>query len=380
MKDFSTPFLPGLDLAEAFYHEAVRPLLTSHFPNLPHSAALIGSGSEVLGFDDAMSTDHSWGPRLMLFVPERELMQHGATIDAVLRHKLPRRFRGYSTSWSPPNRDEPGTQMRDDSPGTTVNHRINLYTIDGYLWHSLGIWRDKPLEPVDWLTLPWQKLRALTAGRVFHDDVGLEAMRNRFRWYPGDVWLYVLAAGWMRVAQEEHLTGRAGLVGDEIGSKLIAGRLVRDVMRLAFLLERQYPPYAKWFGTAFRQLDCALTLTPLLTKIMAANRWQARDKPLAEAYRVLGEMQNALGIAERVDCTPGAFHKRPFTVIFAERFAKSLVAQIEDEQMRQIVKRPLIGSVDLFSDSTDLLENAALRPQIEGFWNAERRGDGSPWG
>ena len=40
-------FIPGLTLAERFYREAVRPILDSRFPGLRHSAALIGTGSEV---------------------------------------------------------------------------------------------------------------------------------------------------------------------------------------------------------------------------------------------------------------------------------------------------------------------------------------------
>lgn len=43
-------FIPGLTLCGDFYREAVRPILDDAFPGLPHSAALIGSGSEVLGF------------------------------------------------------------------------------------------------------------------------------------------------------------------------------------------------------------------------------------------------------------------------------------------------------------------------------------------
>lgn len=65
------------------------------------------------------------------------------------------------------------------------------------------------------------------------------------RRYPHDVWLHATAVLWQRVGTEEHLCGRTGLVGDELGSMLIAGRLVRDLMRLAFFMEREYPPYPK---------------------------------------------------------------------------------------------------------------------------------------
>nr|WP_309505012.1 hypothetical protein [Streptomyces sp. KM273126] len=61
-------FIPGLELSRRFYTEAVRPLLEEVAPATPHSAARIGSGSEVLGYDTARSTDHEWGPRLQLFL------------------------------------------------------------------------------------------------------------------------------------------------------------------------------------------------------------------------------------------------------------------------------------------------------------------------
>lgn len=52
------PFVPGLELSRHFYVEAVRPLLDEAAPGIPHSAARLGSGSEVLGFDTARSADH----------------------------------------------------------------------------------------------------------------------------------------------------------------------------------------------------------------------------------------------------------------------------------------------------------------------------------
>jgi hypothetical protein len=48
-------FIPGLEFARRFYWEAVRPILDIDFPDLRHSAALIDTGSEVLGFDTPMS-------------------------------------------------------------------------------------------------------------------------------------------------------------------------------------------------------------------------------------------------------------------------------------------------------------------------------------
>src|SRR3954471_19312958 len=64
------PFISGLELNHAYYEEAVRPILNHYAPELAYSAALIGYGSDVLGYDTESSTDHEWGPRLLLFLDE----------------------------------------------------------------------------------------------------------------------------------------------------------------------------------------------------------------------------------------------------------------------------------------------------------------------
>lgn len=61
-------FMPGVRLAGLFYRDAVRPIMERAFPGLPYAAALLGPGSEVLGYDTERSTDHDWGPRLLLFL------------------------------------------------------------------------------------------------------------------------------------------------------------------------------------------------------------------------------------------------------------------------------------------------------------------------
>ncbi|WP_207944593.1 hypothetical protein [Actinomadura rubrisoli] len=60
----------GAELAGAFHSDLVRPLLARAMPRLRYAAARLGSGSDVLGLDDAMSRDHDWGCRLTLLVDD----------------------------------------------------------------------------------------------------------------------------------------------------------------------------------------------------------------------------------------------------------------------------------------------------------------------
>ncbi len=81
-------FIPGLKLSELFYSEAAKPILDTFFPQLSYSAALLGWGSEVLGYDYAQSSDHHWGPRFLLFLSPRDHEQRKKGIGHVIFRAL----------------------------------------------------------------------------------------------------------------------------------------------------------------------------------------------------------------------------------------------------------------------------------------------------
>jgi hypothetical protein len=365
-----SPFIPGIELSSLFYNEVVQPILNAEFPGLAYSAALIGDGSEVLGFDTEMSSDHDWGPRLLLFLTEEDYADLKQKIEETLRQRLPHTFRGYSTNFSPPNPNDNSTQTLESIESGPVNHRVAIHTLRGFVQAHLGFDLQNTITPADWLTFPEQKLRTLVAGAVYRDGIGLQTMRDRFAYYPRDVWLYLMAAEWNRISQEDHLMGRAGYVGDEIGSAIIGARLVRDLMRLCFLMERQYAPYPKWFGTAFSLLECAGALSPALQSALRSETWQEREANLCAAYEKVAAMHNALQLTEPQPEKVSNFFGRPFKVIGGS-FVESLRLQITDPQMMRIAQNRLIGSIDQFSDSTDLLSDPLWRPLLRGLYPKE---------
>ena len=162
--------------------------------------------------------------------------------------------------------------------------------------------------------------------------------------------------------------GRAGQVGDALGSALVAARLVRDVMRLAFLMERTYAPYAKWFGTAFRQLDCSATLGPILEAAIGADTWEAREGHLVDAYETIARLHNGLQVTERIPEAATAFFGRPFRVIAVNGFSDALLRTITDPRVQTIAERPPIGNIDLISDNTDLLEPLRWGPVLRSLY------------
>jgi hypothetical protein len=264
--------------------------------------------------------------------------------------------------------EDKGVQTLQTSTPGSINHRVEIFTLEDFFKGYLNIQIDKELKPSDWLTLPQQKLLSVIAGKVFKDDLGLEKIRAGLCWFPHDVWLYLLASVWTRIGQEEHLMGRAGLVGDENGSAIIGSRLVRDVMRLAFLMERVYWPYAKWFGTAFSKLKSAIELAPDLKAALHATSWQEREAGLCYAFKILARMHNSLGITELQSTDIGQFWDRPFKVILGERFAKAIVQRIKDPDVVKLTEKSLIGSIDLISDNTDLLMDESFRLTLKALY------------
>jgi hypothetical protein len=355
-------FISGLELSATFHADAVSPVMRTHFPDVQYAAARIGPGSDVLGFDDARSTDHFWGPLLHLFLSEEDYSHRAEQINSTLAAELPLEILGFPTNFRPFEGDEAhlghlGHMQAVVAP--PVNHGVMLTTVPRYFRGFLGLDPLEGVEPIDWLVLSEQHLLMLTSGRVFHDAPGqLTQMRTALAYYPHDVWLYLLAAQWARIGQYEAFVGRTGEVGDDVGSGLICARLVHDVMQLGFLLERTYAPYAKWFGSAFLRLHCASDLSPHLQAALNANDWRSRERHLVKAYEVVARLHNDQGVTERVTETAATFHGRPFLVIHADRFASAAEHAIRDPTVRGLP--PRIGSVNQWVDATDVLE----RPRI----------------
>jgi hypothetical protein len=346
------PFMKGLELSELFYKEAVRPIIEENYPELTHSAVHIGWGSDVLGFDTEQSMDHGWGPRLFLFLAPSDFNAYSKVLDETFRKKLPREIHGIPTNTA--LHEDKSTYLVLVDEGEEINHLIKITTSHVYFLEYLGFDALSELSVTDWLVAPQQRLRSITSGRVYHDGLGeLKSVVDRLQYYPHDLWLYLLANQWNRIAQEEAFVGRTGQVNDELGSRIIASRLIRDIMNLCFLMEKTYVPYIKWFGTAFAQLECAKELTPFFHQILDATTWQERQIPLLRAYDIITQKHNDLGITESLETKPSNFHNRPFLVIWGKKFADAIFEIIQDKEVKCLPR--YLGSVDQFSDSTDLL-------------------------
>lgn len=295
----------------------------------------------MLGLDDAMSRDHDWGLRLDLLVPG-DLV---AAVDDHLSAHLPDAFAGhptrFATTWDP-----------------VVRHRVQVQTAADLAVTRLGVDPTHDLDVGDWLSLTGQAVLEVTGGEVFADDAGeLDGIRQRLEWYPDDVWRHVVATDWARLAQELPFVGRTAERGDDLGSRVVAARLVGIVLHLGHLLERTWPPYAKWLGTSSARLPrVAVALAPLETAL-ATSDWRQREGGLVEALRLLAVTQGEAGLPT-VDDPVEPFWDRPYRGVRAA-VVDGLLASITDPEVRAL--RRGVGSAEQWSDNVDVLVDASLR-------------------
>ena len=356
--------MTGLDLSRRFYETLVAGIIAETLPQLRYAAARLGDGSEVLGFDTEMSADHNYGPTVQIFLDEADFV-HADTLMAALDRQLPERFEDWTVRFP-----SVGRHVRADGC-LTSDHGVELMTLEALVQRQFGIGLG-PFSNVDWLTFPQQRLLTLTAGAVFRDDAGqLAGPRQRLDYFPRDVWLLRLAAQWDRIGEERAFVGRTGQLGDDLGARIIGSRLVENLMHIAFLIERRYAPYPKWFGTAFARLDIADQLQPLLTEALTATQWQQREAAIALASEQLANLQLKRGIPGAVPPHVASYFTRPFRVINADEIAAGLRGAIDDEMLRRIPS----GCIDQLTDMVPILTSPDRARRIIAASVPDHRGE-----
>jgi hypothetical protein len=333
----------GADVARRYYTEVVRPLLERHEPGLPHAAGRLGTGSDVLGLDDPTSRDHDWGLRLTLLVDEPLV----TAVDELLERELPATVGGlpvrFATTWDP-----------------RVRHQVKVTTVEAFVQSRLGVDASAPLTVEQWLAVTGQAVLEVTAGPVFADTDGrLSAVRERLAWYPHDLWLHLVAVDWARLGEELPFVGRTGARGDDLGSRLVAARLAGVLVHLAFLLERRWPPYAKWRAAVGVGLPEAGPALRHLSAALEADTWTEREEALCVAAELLFEVQRRAGLpADPTRPAVEPFHDRPFRGV-APHVEDMLLAAVTDPRVRGLPRG--VGSVEQWSDNVRVLMTPALR-------------------
>lgn len=272
--------MKGLDLSRTYFEEVGLPALESACPGLRGriAAGLVGEGSECMGYDDALSRDHDWGPGFCLWLTGEDMERFGVRAGEVY-DALPREYLGFS-------------RLREDPMSAG---RVGVFSVEGFYRRFLG--RTAPPETaVDWLVLPEQALSVCTNGAVFRDDVGtFTAFREALlSYYPEDVRRKRLAARCALAAQAgQYNFPRCLQRGDRVAALRALSEFIDHAQAALFLLNRRYRPYYKWAHRALLDLPlggrAAAPLFQALTEGALEGRTCQVEAISALVIRLLGE-------------------------------------------------------------------------------------------
>ena len=278
--------------------------------------------------------------------------------------EFPYTYRGYSVHFSRPDPNDKGIRHAEAITQGQVDPLIFFHTFEEYLDFYLGTHHPAALTDVEWLSLPEHHLLALTKAEFYVDMLHCQERLEPLRFYPENVWLYLVASCWSLVAEEQAFVKRCASVGDSLGSALVCGRIAERLMRLCFLYCRQYAPYSKWFGTAFQQLPIPQELKDAIGAAVAATDTAQREDNLVRAQQLTAQLHNSLGVTEAVPAEIVPYFGRDIKVIYADKISHTVRGHVQGA----LASAPLIGSLSQVANFTTLYEDIPLRRRVKGLY------------
>ena len=106
-----TNFIAGLRLSAEFFRRSGGANPCDGFSESAVQRSPYWQRIGGLGFDNEMSSDRHWGPRVMLFLREADHARYHEALRRSLSDQLPRTFHGYPTNFTPPNPEDSGCAL-----------------------------------------------------------------------------------------------------------------------------------------------------------------------------------------------------------------------------------------------------------------------------
>jgi hypothetical protein len=225
--------MKGMELSRRYYTDIVLPAFEKEVPDILDQLAfgLVGPGSECRGYDDSVSRDHDWGPRVCVWVPENVFVSRGEEL-----RKIYGILCGTYLGFGPVRQLEQG--FRKDG----------VLSIERFFTALLGT-AEQPESLRDWLLIPEEALSDCTNGEVFQDGPGIfSAMRDALlAYYPRDIQLKKISSRCRSAGRNgQHDLWRALARDDRAAVLHLKAAFAFDAAVLIHLLFRRFRPYGKW--------------------------------------------------------------------------------------------------------------------------------------
>lgn len=268
--------MKGLELSEKYYKAYGEKMIKEQFPQIAGqtAAGLVGYGSECLGFDDAISADHDYGPSFCIWLPREIYGQYGEKVQAAY-DALPKEFMGFS-----------GRVEEEQGKG-----RVGVLCLEDFYLEILG--RDSaPKTAAEWFAVSEPALCTAVSGQVFEDSLGrfTKIREGLLAYYPEEVWRKKLAESLAKAAQAgQYNYARAMKRGERITAEIALTEFVKETMQTVYLLNKKYAPFYKWMHRGMRELAVCSEVGDMLALLYQvpdpAGAWEGAD-PADFVYRL----------------------------------------------------------------------------------------------
>lgn len=277
--------MQGLELSRAFYNEFGKPMLDSEFSHLkPYiCTGLFGAGSECLGFDDDISSDHDFEPGFCIFLPGEDIVSRRDEFLLERAYsKLPKEFLGYKRGGI--------------SPVGGVRHGV--FRTEEFFKNKSGS-SDGILTIEEWFKMTDQSLLECTNGEIYSDLYGeVSKIRENLSYYPSDIMKKKLSSNLLVMAQAgQYNYMRTISHGEYDAAQLACFEFVKAALQVIFILNRKYMPYYKWAFKALNNLDILFYVSPQLSHLINTDN---SKENIDEKYALIESISSDV-ISELID-------------------------------------------------------------------------------
>jgi hypothetical protein len=278
--------MKGLELSRRYYEEVSRPAIEKNFCDRIARMAfgLVGDGSECYGFDDEISQDHDFGPRVIIWLTAGDFSDFGTELQEAVS-KLPKKFLGYD-----------GVNTSQYGEG-----REGVFSIPVFYSKFIGL--NRPPETInEWRMLPEVNLSIATNGEIFSDPVGeFTKFRNiLLAGYPEDVRLKKMAARCMKMAQSGQYNFARSIKRNEfVAARMASAEFIDAAASMIFLLNNKYKPFSKWMHRGLKPLPVlGEESCNLLAELVSSNSYTTSERSIETLCSLIINKLKDMGLTD----------------------------------------------------------------------------------
>lgn len=277
--NYNSKRLTGLEKAE-IVSKYTSEFIKVKYPDLYSRIclALVGVGSECLGFDDEISEDHDFSSRCQLFLDDSDYKTYKSDLESSL--KIFCKDLEFMVS-----------NLKD------INLEI-MPISNFYKYYTL--FENGPKTEFEYRKVPMDLLCVATNGKVFLDNLGkFSEIRNRLlNFYPEDIRLKKIAFQLNKMAQSgQYNYSRMIKRGDTVAANIAQGEFVKHYLEFVHLLNKKYMPFYKWSYRSACSLEILGNFTKENLKKFSEASIYEKESIIEEICSTVVNTLNELGLS-----------------------------------------------------------------------------------